>query len=182
MRILYLLLIAAANLLTAKFDPLVLGGGALIVPLGSLFAGAVFVLRDLVQIKHGRLKTYTLILCASVLSSVLSILLGDTAHVAVASVVAFFISESVDTEIFSRLRKTLAKRVLISGIVGGCLDSVVFVILGLSPLGSNTLTWGAVPSGVLGQLLVKSCVQFTAAIYLLIRNKTTRGRTRDNST
>lgn len=176
MRILYLLLIATANLLTAKFDPLVLAGGTLIVPLGSLFAGSVFILRDLVQLKHGKGKTYTTILWASALSAVLSVSLGDTAHVAVASVVAFFVSEAADTEIFSRVRRSLAARILLSGIVGGCLDSVLFVLLGLSPLGANMIPWEAVPSAVLGQMLVKIGVQITAALYLLIRNKTTKGR------
>lgn len=175
MRPLYLLLIAAANLLTAKFAPLVLAGGTLIVPVGSLFAGAVFILRDLVQMKHGRRKTYTTILWASALSAVLSVSLGDTAHVAVASVVAFFVSEAADTETFSRLRKSLAARILLSGVVGGCLDSFLFVILGLSPLGAGMIPWEAVPSAVLGQMLVKISVQFVALVTLLLRNALKKG-------
>lgn len=171
MRSLYLLLIAAANLLTAKFDPLILAGGALIVPLGSLFAGAVFILRDLVQMKHGKQKTYTTILGAAALSAVLSVGLGDTAYVAVASVVAFFASEAADTEIFSRVRRSLAARVLLSGIVGGCLDSVLFVLLGLSPLGAGMIPWAAVPSAVLGQMLVKVLVQFAAFLFIALRRK-----------
>lgn len=171
MRSLYLLLIAAANLLTAKFDPLVLVSGTLIIPVGSLFAGAVFILRDLVQLKHGKRKTYTTIIWAAALSAALSVSLGDTAHVAVASAVAFFISEATDTEIFSRLRSSLVARVLLSGIVGGCLDSVIFVVLGLSPLGAGMITWTAVPSAILGQLLVKAVVQLLAACYLMIRTK-----------
>lgn len=171
MRSLYLLMIAAANLLTAKFDPLVLADGTLIVPVGSLFAGAVFILRDMVQMKHGRRKTYTTILWAAALSAVLSVGLGDTAHVAVASVAAFFVSEAIDTEIFSRLRRSLIARILLSGIVGGCADSILFVLLGLSPLGAGMIPWEAVPSAVLGQMLVKIGVQITAAVYLLIRQE-----------
>jgi uncharacterized PurR-regulated membrane protein YhhQ (DUF165 family) len=171
MRFLYLLLIAAANLLTAKFDPLVMAGGTLIIPVGSLFAGAVFILRDLVQLKHGKRKTYTTILWAAALSAVLSVGLGDTAHVAVASVAAFFASEAADTEIFSRLRRSLLARILLSGVVGGCLDSILFVLLGLSPLGANMIPWETVPSAVLGQMLVKIGVQVVAAVYLLIRQE-----------
>lgn len=171
MRSLYLLLIAAANILTAKIDPLILAGGVLIVPVGSLFAGAVFILRDLVQLRHGKRKTYTIILWAAVLSAVLSIGLGDTAHVAVASVVAFFASETADTEIFSRVRRSFAARVLLSGIVGGCLDSLLFVLLGLSPLGLDTIPWGAVPSAVLGQMLVKTAVQIIFGVLVAIRHK-----------
>ena len=176
MRVLYLLLIAAANLLTAKFDPLVLANGTLIVPVGSLFAGAVFVLRDMVQMKHGRRKTYATILWAAALSAVLSVGLGDTAHVAVASVAAFFASEAADTEIFSRLRSSIVARVLLSGVVGGCVDSILFVLLGLSPLGAGMIPWAAVPSAVLGQMLVKVGVQIATAGYLLVRNKKAKGR------
>jgi uncharacterized PurR-regulated membrane protein YhhQ (DUF165 family) len=175
MRTLYLLLIAAANLLTAKLNPLVLAGGVLIVPVGSVLAGAVFVLRDIVQLRHGKRKTYTTILWAALVSAVMSRALGDTAHVAAASVVAFFASEAVDTEIFSRVRASLAARVLLSGAVGGCLDSALFVVLGLSPLGANMLPWEAVPFAVLGQVLVKIAVQIPAAIYLLIRKRRNHG-------
>lgn len=172
MRILYLLLIAAANLLTAKIAPLVMAGGTLIVPIGSLFAGAVFVLRDLVQLKHGRRKTYTTILVAAALSAVLSAILGDTVHVALASVAAFFASEAIDTEIFSRLRRSLAARIMLSGILGGIIDSALFVLIGLSPLGAKMLPWGQVPSAMLGQVVVKAVVQFSAAAGIIIyRNK-----------
>lgn len=171
MRSLYLLLIIAANLLTAKFSPLSLFEGALIIPVGSVFAGAVFVLRDLVQLKHGKGKTFETILWASVLSGLSSIVLGDTAHVAAASVAAFIASEVIDTEIFSRLRKSLAARILLSGILGGCVDSTLFVVLGLSPMGANMLTWAAVPSAIGGQMLVKILVQLPAAGCLFYRNK-----------
>ena len=171
MRSLYLLLIAVSNLLTAKFSPMVLAGGFLIVPVGSLFAGAVFILRDLVQLRHGKRKTYTTILWAALISAALSVAIGDTAHVAAASVVAFFVSEAADTEIFSRLRRSLPARILLSGIVGGCLDSAVFVILGLSPLGANMLPWPAVPFAVLGQVLTKTGVQLVAAGWVLLHKK-----------
>lgn len=169
MRLLYLLLIALSNVLTAKFNPFVLAGGLLVIPVGSLFAGAVFVLRDLVQMKHGRSNTYKLILGATFLSVALSRALGDTAHVAAASMAAFFVSEAIDTELFSRMRASLTKRVLVSGAVGGCLDSTIFVVFGLSPLAANTLPWGIVPFAVLGQTLVKLLVQLVAAGGLVLR-------------
>lgn len=176
MRSLYLLLIAVSNLLTAKFSPMVLAGGLLIIPVGSVFAGAVFMLRDIVQLRHGKRKTYTTILWAALISAALSVTLGDTVHVAAASVVAFFLSEAADTEIFSRLRRSLPARVLISGIVGGCLDSAVFVVLGLSPLGANMLPWSAVPFAVFGQMLTKALVQIAAAWVLLLHNKKMKGK------
>lgn len=172
MRLLYLLLIALSNVLTAKFNPFVLAGGLLVIPVGSLFAGAVFVLRDMVQMKHGKPDTYRLILCATFLSVALSHALGDTAHVAAASMSAFFISEAVDTELFSRMRTSLAKRVLASGAVGGLLDSAIFVVFGLSPLATGALPWGLVPFAVLGQTLVKLLVQLVAAGWLILKERT----------
>jgi uncharacterized PurR-regulated membrane protein YhhQ (DUF165 family) len=97
--------------------------------------------------------------------------LGDTAHVAAASVVAFFVSEAADTEIFTRARRSLAARILLSGIVGGCLDSVLFVILGLSPVGAGIISWESVPSAVLGQMLVKLVVQYTTFLCLSLRKR-----------
>ena len=167
MRLLYLLLIALSNVLTAKFNPFVLAGGFLVIPVGSLFAGAVFVLRDLVQMKHGRTNTYKLILWATLLSVALSHALGDTAHVAAASMTAFLLSEALDTELFSRMRASLSKRVLVSGALGGCLDSTIFVVFGLSPIAANVLPWDVVPFAIFGQTLVKLLVQFMAAGWLI---------------
>lgn len=55
-------------------------------------------------------------------------------------------------------------RVLYSGIVGGMLDSAIFVVIGLSPLGAGFLPWGAVPFAILGQALVKTIIQGIAAV------------------
>ena len=136
MRILfYLLSIVIANVVTAAFAPLQLG--VLIVPMGTLLVGATFIFRDLVQNKYGRKKTYLFIFIALVLSAVVSSMLGDTLLIVLASAVSFLISETADTEIYTRLKLPMAWRVLYSGIVGGILDSVIFVIIGLSPLGAN---------------------------------------------
>ena len=164
MRFLYLLTIAAANVLTAKFDPLFLAGGVLIIPVGSVLAGAVFVLRDMVQLIHGRTNTYKLILWATLLSVTLSHALGDTAHVAAASMAAFFVSEAVDTEIFTRLRTSLSARVLVSGVVGGFIDSTIFVVFGLSPMGAGVLPWNLVPFAIMGQILAKLLAQVVALL------------------
>lgn len=171
MRTLYLLVIALSNLVTAKYSPFILFNGILVVPAGSIFAGAVFVLRDLVQIKHGKKKTYTTILTAVVLSAAMSVVLGDTAHIAAASAAAFIASEAIDTEIFSRLQKSFAARVMLSGIIGGTADSILFVIIGMSPLGANMIPWSKIPAAVLGQMLVKAAVQALAACCLILRNK-----------
>lgn len=162
--LLYLLAIVIANVVTARFAPLEFG--MFIVPMGTIFVGATFIFRDLVQNKYGRQKTYVFILMALILSALVSYSLGDTLMVVAASALSFLISETADTEIYTRLRLPMAWRVFYSGIVGGILDSVVFVIIGLSPIGAGVLPWAAIPAAILGQVIVKTIVQMFGAIIL----------------
>ena len=165
MRILfYLLSIVIANVVTAKFAPLQLG--LFIVPMGTLLIGATFIFRDLVQNKYGRTKTYLFILTALILSALVSFMLGDTLLVVAASAISFVVSETADTEIYSRLKLPMAWRVFYSGIVGGLLDSVLFVVIGLSPLGANVLPWEAIPAAITGQVIVKTSIQLLGALVL----------------
>lgn len=157
----YLTAIVAANIITAALAPLVFG--VFIVPMGSFLIGATFILRDLVQRKYGRKKTYALIVLALVLSAISSFLLGDTLAIVGASAVSFLVAETTDTEIFTRLKASLAKRVFYSGLVGGTLDSAVFVVVGLSPIGAGFLPWAAVPAAILGQVIVKTVMQALGA-------------------
>ncbi|KGR74270.1 VUT family protein [Ureibacillus sinduriensis] len=165
MRILfYLLSIVIANVVTARFAPLEFG--MFIVPMGTLFVGATFIFRDLVQNKYGRGKTYVFIFTALLLSALVSYFLGDTLMIVAASALSFLIAETADTEIYTRLKLPMAWRVFYSGIVGGLLDSVVFVIVGLSPLGAGFLPWEAVPAAIVGQVIVKTVIQMFGALML----------------
>lgn len=155
--ILYLIFIVAANVITAAFTPLKFG--IFIIPMGTFLVGATFILRDLVQNKHGKKLTYIFIGLALLLSALVSFYLGDTLLITLASAISFIVSESTDTEIYSRLNLPMSWRVFYSGLVGGFLDSVLFVIIGLSPLGANFLPWDAVPAAILGQVIFKTVIQ-----------------------
>lgn len=161
---LYLISIVAANVITAAFAPLHLG--MFIVPMGTLLIGATFIFRDLVQNKYGRAKTYMFIGTALILSALVSFILGDTLQIVVASALSFAVAETTDTEIYSRLKLPMSLRVFYSGLVGGLLDSVIFVIIGLSPVGANFLPWEAVPAAILGQVIVKTIIQGIGAMLL----------------
>jgi hypothetical protein len=167
---LYLIAIIAANLITAAFAPM--NFGAFIVPYGTFLIGATFILRDLVQNKYGRTKTYTFIVIALILSAISSHLLGDTMAIVTASAISFLIAETTDTEIYTRLKTSLASRVFYSGLVGGLLDSAVFVIVGLSPIGAGFLPWEAVPAAILGQVIVKTAMQAIGAGVISRFNRT----------
>ena len=160
----YLLSIVTANVVTARFAPLEFA--MFIVPMGSFFIGATFIFRDLVQNKFGRKKTYGFIFIALLMSATVSYALGDTLIIVVASALSFVVAETTDTEIYTRLKLPMAWRVFYSGIVGGLLDSVVFVIVGLSPLGAGFIPWAAVPAAIVGQIIVKTVMQMLGAIIL----------------
>lgn len=162
--IFYLICIVTANVVTASLAPFHFG--IFIVPMGTFFIGATFILRDLVQNKYGRKKTYGLIALALLLSAIVSASLGDTLLIVAASALSFLLSETADTEIYSRLKLPMAWRVFYSGIVGGILDSAVFVIIGLSPFGANILPWEAVPAAIIGQIIVKTVLQLIGALIL----------------
>jgi queuosine precursor transporter len=161
---LYLACIILANVVTAMFAPVKIG--MLLVPAGTLLIGATFILRDLVQHKYGRTKTYLYIVIALVLSAFTSYLLGDPLSIVIASAISFAISETTDTEIYTRLKLPIEYRVFYSGLVGGLLDSSIFVIIALSPIGSGFLPWSMVPFAILGQVIFKSLVQL-AGLYTI---------------
>lgn len=165
---LYMLAIVAANVVTAAFTPVI--AGPFIVPAGTFIIGATFILRDLVQRAVGRRVTYVIIASALVVSALTSFLIGDTLIITVASAFTFALSETVDTEIFTRMRASLAKRVLYSGLIGGSVDSAVFVVVGLSPIGVGFLSWAAVPAAIIGQLVVKSAMQALGAAFIHVKS------------
>ncbi len=162
--LLYLVSIVTANVVTARFAPFEFA--IFIVPMGSFFIGATFIFRDLVQNKYGRTKTYGFILFALVLSAAVSYSLGDTLIIVAASALSFLVAETADTEIYTRLKLPMAWRVFYSGVVGGFLDSVVFVVVGLSPIGAGFVPWAAVPAAIVGQIIVKTVMQMIGAIVL----------------
>ncbi len=162
----YLAAIVAANVVTASFAPVPIG--ALLVPAGSFLIGATFILRDFVQRAFGRRRTYAAILGALSLSAATSYALGDTLLIVFASAVTFLVSETLDTETYTRLKLPMASRVFFSGLVGGFVDSALFVVIGLSPIGANFLPWEAVGFAIAGQILVKTAMQALGAAVIAV--------------
>ena len=105
----------------------------------SLAVGLVFVLRDFAQREIGHKVWF-----AMAAAGVLSYLMADP-FVALASVIAFAISEAADWAIYSYTQKPFAQRILLSSLVSTPLDSAVF----LAVIGH--LSW----SGVIAMTLSK---------------------------
>jgi uncharacterized PurR-regulated membrane protein YhhQ (DUF165 family) len=103
--------------------PLVpLPGGEMWPPM-SLIVGLVFVARDFAQREIGHK-----VLLAMLLGCGLSYLMADP-FVAIASVVAFGISEMVDWLVYTYTGRPFAQRVLMSSVVGTPVDSAVFLAM-----------------------------------------------------
>jgi uncharacterized PurR-regulated membrane protein YhhQ (DUF165 family) len=129
--------------------------GSLIVPAGTLWAGVTLTLRDLL---HETLGTRG-VLVAIVAGAGLSWWLASP-RIAVASVVAFAVSELVDSIVYARVRGlSRLGAVLGSNLMGLLIDSVLFV-----PLAFGSFT--AVPGQILGKT---TATAVTVAVLLIAR-------------
>ena len=86
----------------------------------SLLVGVIFILRDFAQHEIGHK-----VLGAMAIGAVLSYLMADP-FVAIASVVAFIISELADWAVYTFTKKPLGQRILISSAVGTPIDKCFY--------------------------------------------------------
>lgn len=141
----------SANLLTDAFHlhPLAFG---LMVPMGTWMAGFALIVRDLLHEAGGRWWVVGGIVVGTIVSA-----LTTSPALALASGVAFAVSELADWGVYSHLReRSVVAAVLASSLVGAPIDTALF--LHLSPIG---FTWPALA----GQVLVK--VGLAIAVLLL---------------
>lgn len=145
----YVVLVGVANWMTATFGLVPIGFG-LLVTAGTFAAGAVLVIRDGVQVRGGRWWVVGAILAGTLVS-----VLTSSPAIALASGVAFAVSEVVDWGVFSPLRgRSLPLAVVASSVVSAPVDTVLFLYLA-----GFGVTWQA----VLGQFLVKTAIALTVA-------------------
>lgn len=88
---------------------------------GSVVAGSVFVTRDFMQRSIGHFS-----LVPMTVAIVLSYLLADP-YVAIASTLAFAVSELVDWALYTITKKPFYQRVMLSSLVSTPIDSAVFL-------------------------------------------------------
>lgn len=113
-----------------------------VAPAGVFCIGGVLVLRDWMQQLGGLVRTMPLVYAAGLLSWLVGDLAGWTSleKVAVASVVAFTLSETLEAVVFTPLRqRNLSLGVFLSATAGNALDSYVFLTLAFS---STAFFWG----------------------------------------
>lgn len=130
--------------------------GSLIVPAGTVWAGVTLTLRDLLHETFGHQGVVVAIVVGAGLSWWLA-----TPQIAMASVVAFTVSELIDSLVYARLRvRSRVGAVLGSNLVGLLTDSVLFVPLAFGG-------FAAVPGQILGKTVATVA---TVAVLLLARS------------
>jgi hypothetical protein len=136
----FLATIPAANFLIGNVGTVCIPSGPCLIPVapglmapsGVLLIGAALALRDALHERLPRYAVAGLIAAGAVLSLAFS-----PPALAIASAVAFLLSELADFAVYDRLRKrALWAAVLASGFVGAVLDSVLF-----SALAFGTVKW-----------------------------------------
>lgn len=126
--VLYVAVIVAANWAITTFGVVPVGFG-LMAPAGVFFAGLAFTLRDITQDQLGRRWTYAAIVVGAALSAFLS------GPLALASGVAFLVSETADLLVYSPLRERhWLWAVALSNLVGLVADSALFLWLAFGSL------------------------------------------------
>ncbi|MEV6602732.1 VUT family protein [Kutzneria sp. NPDC051319] len=134
----YIGTIVTANWASTHWSALYVGPVA--VPAGTLWAGVTFTLRDLLHEYLGGRGVFAAIAAGAGLSWLLA-----TPQIAMASVLAFTVSELIGSLVYSRLRAwSLLRAVLGSNLVGLNIDSALFV-----PLAFGSLAF--VPGQIMGK-------------------------------
>jgi uncharacterized PurR-regulated membrane protein YhhQ (DUF165 family) len=128
-------LVILANWLASRY--VVSVGFGRVAPAGVFCIGGVLVLRDWLQQRWGLVRTMPLVYAAGLASWGIGSAAGWTSlqKIAVASVVAFTVSETVEAVVFTPIRRrNLTLGAGLSATVGNALDSYIFLSLAFGSL------------------------------------------------
>jgi uncharacterized PurR-regulated membrane protein YhhQ (DUF165 family) len=159
--LMYVGLVILANWLASKYVASV--GFGYVAPAGVFAIGAVLVLRDWIQQLSGLKTTMAMVYIAGIASWVIGNAAGWTSlqKIALASVIAFTISETVEAVIFTPIRRrNLSLGVCLSGTAGNALDSFVFLAIAF---GSQQF--------FVGQFIGKSWMILAGTLLTLMRRR-----------
>ena len=156
--IVFIVAVVSANWLTTHFGFVPVGFG-LVATAGTYAAGLALVARDFVHETSGIRG----VLLAIVAGTALSFITSDQ-FIALASGVAFAVSEVADTAIYAPLRrKTWRLAVVLSSLVGAVIDTALFIgiAFGFAAITAEVMAgqlvgkvlWVAVPVALVGGIL-----------------------------
>lgn len=160
--VLYVLCVVLANVLAARW--IIPIGFGLMVPAGVFMIAPIFTLRDYIHKKYGYKTSVVLIFAASIISYLLSIVMGSTllSMITIASVISFLISELIDTFIYHKLDKDAwLSKVMKSNLVSALIDSVLFI----------SIAFGFILPLILGQYIVKVVVSYITGLVIVKMKK-----------
>lgn len=135
--VLFIATVWAANWAVKEYGPVSVGFG-LVAPAGVYFAGLAFTLRDIIHRTLGRYVVVGAILVGSALAYFIEAnvsIPGGVTSLAVASAIAFLVSEMADLTVYEPIRKRgWLPAVIASNIVGIIVDSALFLWLAFGSL------------------------------------------------
>lgn len=158
----FLATILAANYVTTEYGLIPVGFG-LVATAGTIFAGLAFVLRDTVQDTLGKRAVLVLIVAGAGLSYVVA-----APFIALASGIAFLVSEVLDLAIYTPLRRRgYVRAALASNVAGALVDTLLFLTIAGFPL------WQALPGQIVGKLSVTGVVVLAVLVVRAARRPVT---------
>jgi uncharacterized PurR-regulated membrane protein YhhQ (DUF165 family) len=150
---LYLFSILLGNAFVIWFGIVTIAG--LTFPAGVVWIGLTFSFRDFVQRYWGDWATWSWMIAASVITLFFNL------DIALASMTAFFVSESLDWFFFKILKRSFVSKVVWSNLVSCPVDSLVFVLMAFGPI------WPA----IFGQAIIKYLSGLLVLPFLIVRQK-----------
>lgn len=155
--------VVSANWLAQRYGLIPIGFGLTVVA-GTFAAGMALLVRNIGQDELGRPATTALMLLGTGLSWWLA-----SPALAVASAVAFGLSETADMTVYTWLRsRGRPKALLAAALVGSLVDTLVFLHLAGFPVTAST---------VLGQLIVKVGISALCSGGLVVQRRVARAST-----
>lgn len=146
--------ILAANYVTTRYGMVPVGFG-IMATAGTYLAGVTFVLRDSIQDAYGKAVTVALI----VVGAAASFLVADP-FIALASGVAFLVSEVADLLVYTPLRRRgYVRAAVASNVVGAVVDTVLFLWIAGFPIAD------AITGQIVGKLAVTLAVVLAVVGY-----------------
>lgn len=153
--LLYILVGVLGTLVTVWFKPLQVAG--LAIPPSSWLMGFSFLLITIIHDRYGTSVSSKMIWILLSITAVTCILLQYTLMLVIASGVAFVVGQFCTKGFY-----TYGIERSISGIMGSIIDAAIWIVLGLSPIGVNTVSWSIIPYAIVGQVIVQVILQYIA--------------------
>jgi queuosine precursor transporter len=147
--LIYIVVIAIANLTANNFlyqSPIIT------ITLGTVIFSAVFTLRDKLH-QFGKPIVYIAIILATIVSYFINVYTNTPSQIVLASVIALFLGELTDTEVFDRVKqKSWLVRSLYSNLASVPTDTILFNCIAFW---GDPVMQALIPTLIVGDLVVK---------------------------